>query len=376
MLLFGLTSMLAVVLFARPAPAGCAETSLWAYEVVPEAFRSGEVDDVYAAIDEWWADCGPVPEVRRIDVLAQIWAGDFDPTRLTPEFVDHLVEIELRTRELAAAEGDTTLDDVLWTRRFERFSRDLAAALVAVPAPGTVEYLLTRFYAGDTDVLWSRIDVDPYASTWLATLVRAERERLSEPQPRGLAGLYLGQWTGRGGLEPVGGRFAFGLQLGGWVGRFGARLTGDLLAGSYEGDYVIRDGENLFLTSRFTGLSALLEPSLRVASVGPLALDLTAGVGWAGVEALSPEVVRDVELPAVWAHALVRSAGANARWTIDHRFLEAQFRWEWSDWSTGADGTDLDGEAWQIRVGFGATTSTGDLDERREVLIPRRTRPR
>ncbi len=374
--LASLAPLLAVIVFARPAPAGCAEQSLWAYEAVPAAFRSGEVERVYAAIDEWWAACGPQPDVVRIDVLARIWADDFDPETLTPEFVDHLVEIDLEARDFAAAERDTTLDDVLWTRRFDRFSRDLAADLIPVTAPGTVEYLLARFYAGESEVLWQRIDAEPYASTWLGTLVRAERERLSEPQPVGLAGLYLGQWNGRGRLEPAGGRLAIGLQLGGRVGRFGARLAGDLLVGNYDGDYVIRDGENLFLTNKFTGLSALLEPSVRVTSLGPVALDLTAGVGWAGVEALSPEVVRGIELPAVWAHSLVRTAGVNARWEIDRRFLELQFRWEWSDWSTGADGSDLDGEAWQIRIGFGGTTPSEDVERRRELLEPRRSRPR
>ena len=374
----GFAAIAFAVALAAPAVgrASCIEWSLWAADAVPEYFRAGDADSVRMAIDDWRAACGPQPSIVRIDVLARIWAGYFDPEQLDPGFVDHLVEIELQTRRRSAADRDTVFDDVISSYRFDRFSRDLAADLVPVTAPGTVEYLLARFYAGDTEALWKRVDTEPYSSSRLGRLVREARARLGAPRPEGFLSIHLGSWSGTaGGLERAGDRVGLGARVGVRRGRLSVDLAGDFLIGEFDTEYAVFDGDAVYLTDRFTGASVVVEPGIRLVRAGPLEVDLVAGAGWAGAEALPAETVIEdgttFEFPAVWIHAFVRTAGLDLRFEQRNRFVELQARHEWSDWNTGRGGSDLDGRAWQFRFGIGFTTGRHDTSEQRRVIEPR-----
>ena len=368
---------LSIVLSAASAArASCAEWRLWAYEEIPAAFAAGDDVEVLALIDEWREVCGSLPELVRIEVLALIWADRFDEWVVDTRFVDHLAQVELLDREFEKVLADSTLDPLLAGHRFAEFSRELAADVARYTLPGSEEYLLARFYAGDHEALWSRIDVEPYASTLLAQVVAIRREELRRPRPRAFGHFDAGAWDGVGDLSSVGTRATIGGGLGVRIDRFALRVRGELQIGEADDAYVVNDGRQLYLSENFDGAAVDFEPSFRVLALGPVAFELTAGVGWAGVQALESRVFDGFEIPAVWIHTVSRTLGTNLRWDLDRRrFVELQVRRTWLDFDAGAGGSDLDGSAWVVRLGFGLHARPSRDERRAEVIAPRDAPP-
>lgn len=366
------------LLFVRDARAGCAEARLVAYEAIPAAFATGDADSVLQLVDAWRADCGPRPEIVRVEVLALLWADRFDEWRVDTRFVDHLAEIELLDRQRASVLADSTLDPLLGAERFAVFCRDLAADVARYTLPGTEDYLLARFYAGDHDELWARAEVEPYASTALGQMIAIRRAQFERPFPRFFLGGSIGAWEGFGGLRDLGRRVTLGAHGGVRSGPVSARLNAEVQLGEADALYFVNDGDDVYGTDRLHGASVQIEPAARIASRGDFALELTGAIGWAGIEALEAETVetdgpqgREVfDFPAVWIHTASFGLGANLRWERSRRFVELQVRHGWQDWDTGRGGSDLDGSTWQIRLVLGAVAPPRRAERWADVIAP------
>jgi len=352
------------------AGASCAEARLRAYEEIPAAFATGDADSVLSCIDAWRESCGSLAELVRIEVLTLLWADRFDEWSVDTRFVDHLAEIELRDQQLASVLADSTLEPFMGGFRFAEFSQALAADVARFRPAGSEEYLLARFYSGDHDALWSRVDVEPYASTLLGQVIAIRRRELDRAYPQFFLGGYAGLWKGTGDLRIVGERFTLGAQLGVRQDAFSLRLDGAFQIGKADTVYDVDDSGDIYGTQRFTGAAVAVEPALRLFRFHDLSFEATLAIGWAGVEALEAEVIEDIELPAVWIHTAHRALGANLRWEDDRRFVEFQLRRGWQDWGTGVPEQDLAGGAWEFRFVVGGLVRETRDERLREIISP------
>lgn len=356
--------------FAIPARAQCTEARLRAYDEIPAALATGDADSVLVLVDAWREVCGPRAEIVRIEVLALLWADRYDEWVVDTAFVDHLVTVQRLERARPSNPPEATIPVLRESWEFAEYSRALAADVARYTPPGTEDYLLARFYAGEHEDLWRRVGVEPYASTRLGQVIAVRREELSGPFPRIYGLLAGGVWSGVSDLESIGRRGVFGGAVGTRVGPFAARVHAELQAGNADEDYVVNDDRQLYLTDRFTGGSVVIEPGLDLPAPGPLGLEAVVGIGWSGVEALEAESVDGQELPPVWIHAFTRTLGGNLRWEFDRRFVELQVRRTWSDFRAGRAASALDGGAWVVRLGFGLHVRPSRDETLAEILAP------
>lgn len=370
-----LLGALASVLVAD-AGASCAEARLRAYEEIPAAFATGDAAEILERVDAWRDVCGSLPEIVRIEVLTLLWADRFDEWVVDTRFVDHLAEIELLDERRATVMADSTLEPFLGAFRFAEFSTALAADVARFRAPGTEEYLIARFYAGDHEALWKRVGAEPYASTLLGQMVAIRRRELGVEFPKFFLGAAVGAWSGTGALGDIGQRLTLGAHGGVRNGPLSLRLNAAAQIGTADSTYGIADQGVVYLSDRFTGYSVAFEPAWRLASRGPVVLEAGIGVGFSGVEALQAETVEVegeegfdvVDFPAVWMHSFDRSVGVNLRWQRERRFSEIQIRRRWEDWDTGPGGDELDGGAWELRLVIGLVAKPTRAERWAEVI--------
>jgi hypothetical protein len=352
----------------------CESASERAFALVPELFRAGLADSLFRELDDWAWFCGPAEPIFRTALLAAIWDGTFSEDLYDAGVIDHLLwYIDRRERvhvETYANEDSpyyavaSPIDDLPGLAAYDSFTTDLAYQLQPHQTPGSLEEGFTLFYQPSTqDELFLRLHEGGYAGSDLQAYYDAEVRRL-----RGSAAwewsAYAGLWSPQRALSVLGRHPELGFRFGRWFGRGFIGVGGEFRFLDARSHYLVWSGDEAVITDSYTALQLALEGGWALASIGRATGVARAAIGWEGIR-------YDPEIPD-WLDSPLIGLGLGLRWSLDERHgsrLFADLTWEWTDFSTGG-GTDLDGGAWNLRVGFLQAIDVGSRERLARLQSP------
>ena len=137
-----------------PAISVCEQYSLQAADMIPRWYGEGRVDLLNAFLEDWYATCGDLEQVRRCRLLLAIDNETFSEELYSDNVVPSMAGYHT-SAEQSASEDDwpecfrMVADDPDPDLRLFAFTEELAGSLRARTEPGSLEHLWVRFYSGD-----------------------------------------------------------------------------------------------------------------------------------------------------------------------------------------------------------------------------------
>jgi hypothetical protein len=355
--------LLAEELFADGAT--CFQATDLSQQFIPYFMYNDEPDSLLETLNFWESNCGSAEPIRRARILAAIWDGAFSEELYDTRLIDDLVWRYDRDRANAVESGEnpglgsghiaSVADYSADAAGFDLFTIDLADQLLSHAVPGSVEEFFCLFYSDRSGSAFELLAGDSLEGTELYRRYHLELSGLAIPGWRDFLGASSGFWRPMNGLDVVGNHASCGLFAGRRWPRWVGRVELSLRLGRAAQPYFVRTNEFTGRSDRFGGISFLTETGPSVAKFGPLRLDLLFG---GSVEGLSP--FKDEEyivLTTLHGHlgaGLHFEPGDDADW-----FAELDWRREWIS-DPSEEGTDLGGDAWNVRFSVGVFLKSGD----------------
>jgi hypothetical protein len=343
----------------------CADVSLNCFDLVPRFFYEDKPDSLFELLDYWEGKCGTAEPIVRTRILAAIWDGRFGEGILGEDIIHDL--LWYRQRRLPLVQRNYSLweygynfagdiEELPELAGYDQFTEDLADQLLEAIEPGSVEYLLCLYYAGDDISLFREIQEDRFAGTALRAAYNADVAAYSRITDVEFV-LYGGLWDPRGNLGVLGAQPLLGGQIGVRARRWLARVTGEVRLGSAADYYAVRHQDELVWTDNFFGAYVGVDVGLQLLRTRHHGLELFLGAGYEAIQALpGDEYVDEFGDPdARWLSSLNLSAGTGYRLYLGQsgrQFLGLEARLEDTNHRTGG-GSDLSGDAWTYRFLFG-----------------------
>ena len=309
----------------------------------------------------WRGRCGPAEPIVRAEILARIWNGDFDEEIYDEGFVDDLLEYQAvlagEDPDLLGHEWDwdagegTILADPGERWEFDEFTADLADQLLPHTDEGSLERLFCHFYRGETDTLFASLREGSQRGTRLQRLYDAEVAALRDVADLDIS-VTIGVWQPRGGLGVLGAHPTLGGQVGLSGRRWLGRLAGEIRLGSARDYYRVTHLDEQVWTDHFFGVYVGLEGGYRFLRTRRHALELIAGLGYDGIQALPAD---DLDDNGKWLSSWNLNAGLGYRhYTGRHSTFHVggEVRFEETGHATDG-GSDLSGNAWSFRFLIG-----------------------
>ncbi|MFO7655267.1 MAG: hypothetical protein R6X25_15820 [Candidatus Krumholzibacteriia bacterium] len=337
----------------------CAAASRHAFALVPELLQVGANDSLFAVLTDWADVCGVGEPIFRTVILATIWEGSFSEDLYDETVLDHLLWYEEKNRRIHVEtwanpgspfhEVASAVDDLAALAAYDSFTADVAYQLEPHLEHGSLEEAFAlQYQTGNEDLLMRRLSAGFYADTWLQAYYDAEVRRLRTAAAWDW-GVYVSYWDPGPGLRPLGAHGGLGARAGLHRDGVGLRLDLGLRLGPAGSRYRVNRGGALLDTDDYLALHVSLEPEIRLFRSGRAELGAFLRLGWEGFEYES-------QLEGAWLHSLRMEGGLGARVDLDRdhgSFLHADLGYAVYDFATGYGGTELQGHAWTLRVGFG-----------------------
>jgi hypothetical protein len=319
--------------------------------LVADYFYADETDKALSLILYIEGECGSDEPLRRIQLLGAIWDGSFTEQLYGSEIVRDL-----------KARYDNEFPD-LSLAHFDSFTTDLADQLLPHVERQSVEEFFCVFYSGRMDEAYELLQADALQETNLAYYYRAELDRLDTDRFYGFGRVFGSYWQPSGNLARLGDHVMAGISLGGQYGQwFGRGNVGFRFARS-QSPYYVNYNEESGWSDRTVGAKLTFDVGMYLLQDDRHEVGVFIG---AGADILEP--FNDVDEYAI--HAMLGLVGVEYKWWIDeyHNWnISLGVAKEWYG-SWDGSGTDLSGDAWDIRLGVGYTPGSGDDNEQRDFL--------
>lgn len=343
-----------------------------AEQLIPQYYARGASDSAALVVAAWREYSGADEVDPRIVVLLALARGTYG---------DSLIDTAMfkRVAYVQRSYGDGYLGPDRWgyggrslggvRETYHNFVVRLADSLAAATDPASTEHLVCRYYGGHFDECYRRLRTDPAFAT---SPLKAFYDRqiaylLRQPQVR--IALSAGAWVPSGNLTRLGSHPELGL-LRGWKRR---RITADLFMNfrfiDARNDYQVRQADSLYANNSFVCGHIGLDLGLEVFRSPGHEVDLYAGIGWEGFQAISKE--QSAIGKQVSIDALNVNPGVEYRYYYDRfkvRYVGARVRYHIVDYNRDAAlATDLSGGAASIDLVWGVSGNWFSNDELRAL---------
>lgn len=346
----------------------CTDTSRLAYASLPRLFFSNEPDTLLSVLMLWDDRCGPAEPITRAIILGAIWDGEFGEDLYDEGIIDPLLwhadedrrynRRGMKIADLEAAGGVVEVDLAPGAENFDVFTADLANQLLPHQPIGSLEQFFCLYYAGYRDLAMDMLRDGTLDDTYLQYDYDLALEVANAVETVKELVITNGYWSPRGNLTRVGGKYSLGVQLGQRRAPWFMRGIGELRLGRADYPYWVDKGGVAGYSDRWDAFSIGGEAGRNVLRWGDHHLDLFIGAHY---EVVTPFQEEDLNIGGVGV-----SAGAGYRLAVGRQrrmLVHLDLRHEWTQ-VDNAGGTNLDGRAWNLRLGLGWVLTKTNAEQR------------
>lgn len=268
---------------------GCIDYYYNATLVIPRLYDEGKIDSIYLVLDYVEKECTPSSFTRRTRILLKMEEEDFSERLYDSTILSDFMTYQEAMKSIDAYGYEKswyTCDHPEANRKFDGFIIALAGRMSDKYPPGTVEHLLSGFYAGDFTYFFRELKGDTYAGTdlqeyYLTFFRHLEAEYGNQG---GHMAALVGFWRPLGANGILGNKPELGFTVGRKCGRRQYDLTLLLRFTSAKERYVYRDKGVLDTTSHFFGGYFGIDVGHELFTAGNHQFEIVGGIGYDGFD--------------------------------------------------------------------------------------------
>jgi len=332
-------------------------TNQTAYTRFPALIDSAQPDSARALLNWWIENCPDAPLHYRTELLTSIWDGSFREEAYEQTLFLDIQRLEwVRQRRPLdqpnpfAPPFGVSPALVGYLAAHDRFLLEFADRLVALQTLGSIEHLITRYYADRVHDFFTELRHPGYADSRIRHHFDQLVQKMSVPRHR-ILGTFVGGWFPDSELERVGGKVELGMLLGVRLDRWRLYVPVSFGLGGLKEPLQLNHAGQLVAATSFRLFSIGGEAAYIVVDGRHLRFDLIGGAGYIGAQWNKPEGDYDGES----LHSLGADLGFGVYTPLGPRgdlSLGLEARRRWLDFDTGLGGDDLSGDAWSLRLVF------------------------
>ena len=197
----------------------CEQIALRSSELFPYYMESGMMDSAGMLLTFWNEKCGNTEPVYRANLLMVLQMHYFNEDMVDNYFLQRLNAYEYRLNTINYQQlyiynyNLSGFDYVPVGGVFDIWTKRMATDLLEYYQPGDVEYLICLFYSGQTELAYTLINQEPYAST-APGIIYATKLDEALRLPMYSMSFYASTWIPDGQLSAIGVHPEIGMSYG------------------------------------------------------------------------------------------------------------------------------------------------------------------